>query len=320
MASTRLSSGVVTDGPRTPPLPATERPQVIGDLLESQARLRGDEEALTDGTARLTWREYRDGAGRLASTLAARGVGPGDRVGVHLPKSADSFVAVHAIVRLGAVVVPVDWFAPERYVAEVLSDAGAAIVVSTARGSRLEALREATGVRDVVDPTSDTDRGAAAPVVGVRPSDPAYIVYTSGSTGRPKGIVHTHASALAYARRAAETYGLTAGDRLANIAPLHFDQSTFELYAAPLVGAAVLVVPDGVMRFPASLSELAARERITVWYSVPFAISQLTSRGALNDGDLGALRWVVFGGEPFPAAALAEAMRRLGGVCCETGG
>lgn len=314
MAPTRLSSGVVTDGPRTPPLPATERPQVIGDLLEAQARLRGDDEALTDGTARLTWREYRDGAERLASALAARDVGPGDRVGVHLPKSADSFVAVHAIVRLGAVVVPVDWFAPERYVAEVLSDAGAEVVVSTARGSRLETLRGTAGVRDVVDPSSDADRGATAPVVGVGPSDPAYIVYTSGSTGRPKGIVHTHASALAYARRAAETYGLTADDRLANIAPLHFDQSTFELYAAPLVGAAVLVVPDGVLRFPASLSELVARERITVWYSVPFAISQLTSRGALDDRDLGALRWVLFGGEPFPPAALAEAMRRLPGV------
>jgi L-proline---[L-prolyl-carrier protein] ligase len=304
----------VTDGPRMPPQPTTERPQVIGDLLESQARVRGDDEALTDGTARLTWREYRDGAARLASALAARDVGPGDRVGVHLPKSADSFVAVHAIVRLGAVVVPVDWFAPQRYVAEVLSDAGAEVVVSTASGRRLEALREAAGVRDVVDPSSDADRRAAAPVAGARPSDPAYIVYTSGSTGRPKGIVHTHASALAYARRAAETYGLTADDRLANIAPLHFDQSTFELYAAPLVGAAVLVVPDGVLRFPASLSELVARERITVWYSVPFAISQLTSRGALDDRDLGALRWVLFGGEPFPPAALAEAMRRLPGV------
>ena len=99
--------------------------------------------------------------------------------------------------------------------------------------------------------------------------DPAYIIYTSGSTGRPKGIVHTHRSALAYAAAAAAEYDLVADDRMVNIAPLHFDQSTFELYSAPLVGAAVLVVPDPVLRFPASVAAMVEAERATVWYSVP---------------------------------------------------
>ena len=115
----------------------------------------------------------------------------------------------------------------------------------------------------------------------------------------------------AYASRAVDTYGLTASDRLANIAPLHFDQSTFELWAGPLAGAAVVVVPDGVLRFPASLSDLVARERATVWYSVPYAITQLVTRGAPHDRDLTALRWVLFGGESFPPAALVAAQRAL---------
>ncbi len=145
----------------------------------------------------------------------------------------------------------------------------------------------------------------------VEPSDPAYIIYTSGSTGAPKGIVHSHASALAYARAAVDEYQLGTGDRLANIAPLHFDQSTFELYAAPLAGAAVLVVPDPVLRFPASVSELVARERITVWYSVPYLLEQLSARGALDERDLSAVRWVLYGGESFPPSTLAELMHQL---------
>lgn len=147
-------------------------------------------------------------------------------------------------------------------------------------------------------PAADSPAGA---------DDPAYVIPTSGSTGRPKAIVHTHRSALAYARAAADTYDLSSRDRLANIASLHFDQSTFELYAAPLVGASAIVVPDVVLRFPASLAELIERERATVWYSVPYVLRQLARRGALAGRRL-ALRWILFGGEPYPPEELAELM------------
>lgn len=285
-------------------------PTVLSALLDRPASDRPDALALTDGRSRLTWAEYRDDAAALAATLRRAGVAPGDRVGVHLPKSATAFVAVHAVLRAGAVVVPVDWFAPPAYAAEALGDAGVRVVVSAASGRRRDELVGATGELAIIDPADDHPSDHQPPVP-VEPDDPAYIIYTSGSTGRPKGIVHTHASALAYARRAVGTYGVGPDDRLANIAPLHFDQSTFELYAGPLAGAAVLVVPDGVLRFPASLAELAARERVTIWYSVPYVIMQLVGRGSLDDHDLGSLRWVKYGGEAFPPADLAAAMAAL---------
>ncbi|MDX2381055.1 MAG: AMP-binding protein, partial [Acidimicrobiia bacterium] len=148
----------------------------------------------------------------------------------------------------------------------------------------------------------------------VDPDAPAYIIYTSGSTGRPKGIVHSHRSGLSYARTASQVYGLSQNDRLANVAALHFDQSTFELYAAALVGAAVVVVPEPYLGFPASLSELVERERVTVWYSVPYLLTQLSTRGVLDERDLSSLRWVLFGGEVFPPRQLAALMRQLPGA------
>jgi amino acid adenylation domain-containing protein len=283
-------------------------PQVMSGLLDRIADRRPLDDALTDGRVRLDWSTYRDRAAALAGALRERGVRPGDRVAVHLPKSVDSFVAAHAVVRLGAVMVPVDWFAPPAYVGDVIGDAEPAAIVSAAGEER---LREITGPAPgpvVVDPHAEDP---PAPPADIDPASPAYIVYTSGSTGRPKGIVHTHASALAYARKAVATYGIDPADRLVNIAPLHFDQSTFELWAAPLAGAAVVVVPDGVLRFPASVSDLVAREKATVWYSVPFAITQLVTRGAVDDRDLTSLRWVLFGGESFPPASLAAAQRAL---------
>lgn len=283
-------------------------PQVLTGLLDTNASRSPTGDAVTDGRVRLDWTEYRNRAATLAGALRAEGVRAGDRVAIHLPKSVDSFVAAHAIIRIGAVMVPADWFAPPDYLAEVIRDADVAAIVSSAGEQAVSDIVGAEPRPIVLAPDA---AGSPAPPADVDPSSPAYIVYTSGSTGKPKGIVHTHASALAYAGKAVATYELTASDRMANIAPLHFDQSTFELWAAPLAGAAVVVVPDGILRFPASLSDLVARERATVWYSVPFAITQFVTRGALEDRDVTSLRWVLFGGESFPPTALAAARRAL---------
>jgi amino acid adenylation domain-containing protein len=307
--------------------------ETLGELLDgaslSARRVDSSAEALTDGTTSLTWSDYIERVGHMAGALAASGVRHGDRVAVNLHKSAESFVAVHAVLRTGAVMVPVDPLAPPDMATELLMDAGAEVLVSDASRERLAQLCERTSIRAVLTPATDhpnppnaagditmvgraqiassTDCG----LVAVDPDAAAYIIYTSGSTGRPKGIVHTHRSALAYATTAARVYALDCDDRLANVAPLHFDQSTFELYAAPLAASTVLVVPEPHLRFPASLSELIERERITVWYSVPYLLAQLSTRGVLDERDLSSLRWVLFGGEVFPPSRLAALMRQL---------
>ena len=127
----------------------------------------------------------------------------------------------------------------------------------------------------------------------------------------PRASCTRTAVALAYVRLAAAAYDLAPSDRFANIAGLHFDQSTFELYVAPFVGAAVTVVPDAVLRFPASVSELVERERVTVWYSVPYVLRQLVTRGALDARDLRSIRWILYGGESYPPDELADLMRAL---------
>jgi amino acid adenylation domain-containing protein len=305
-------------------------PRTLAELLDADRLatlgIARDATALTDGSASMSWGEYVDLVGRTAGALVAAGVGHGDRVGVHLTKSVHSFVAVHAVLRAGAVMVPVDPLAPVEHAATVLGDAGAEVVISDARPAVLQPLIErvapsvvllprAAAVPDLAAGSVTVLAGTAmesaepAPLPELDPDDPAYVIYTSGSTGRPKGIVHTHRSALAYAAAAAETYSLTPDDRMVNIAPLHFDQSTFELYSGPLVGAAVIVVPDPVLRFPASVVSLVESERATVWYSVPHLLVQMVARGAMADKDLSSLRWILFGGEVFPPGQLAALMR-----------
>ena len=289
----------------------------LGDLVDHGLAIAGaDAVAIGDGRVRLTWSEYRERVSQLAAQLRRAGVAPGDRVAVHLPKSVDSFVSVHAILRAGAVMVPLDWFASAEFLRGVVDDAEPVALVSRARPNVIDEIVSGSTVGVVVDPTAEPDAGGPAvdrgpAVVPVERDAPAYIIYTSGSTGRPKGIVHTHHSAMAYAELAVETYGLTHTDRLANIAPLQFDQSTFELYAAPLAGASVLVVPDGVMKFPASLAKLVADDQVSVWYSVPYALRQLVERGLTGELQLSELRWILYGGEVYPPEELRALMRAV---------
>jgi amino acid adenylation domain-containing protein len=150
-----------------------------------------------------------------------------------------------------------------------------------------------------------------APDLPLTEQDLAYILYTSGSTGTPKGIMHTHRSGLSFAVWAAETYGLGPEDRVSNHAPLHFDLSTFDFFATAQAGATTVIVPEAITKLPADLTKLIDRERVSVWYSVPFALIQLLERGNLKNLSLSSLRWVLFAGEVFPTKHLRALLAAL---------
>jgi acyl-coenzyme A synthetase/AMP-(fatty) acid ligase len=98
---------------------------------------------------------------------------------------------------------------------------------------------------------------------------------------------------------------------LSNHAPLHFDLSTFDLFAGALAGATTVVIPEALTKFPASLAKFIEQEKISVWYSVPFALIQMLLRGGLEGRDFSALRWLLFAGEVFPTKHLRELMAQL---------
>jgi amino acid adenylation domain-containing protein len=142
-------------------------------------------------------------------------------------------------------------------------------------------------------------------------SDLAYILYTSGSTGTPKGVMISHRASLTFVDWAAACAGLTEEDRVCSPAPLHFDLSVFDVFAACQAAACMTVVPENTSIFPARLAQWLERERISVWYSVPSVLTMLATHGNLPGFDLSGLRAVVFAGEVFPAKYLNRLMAEL---------
>ncbi len=260
-------------------------------------------------------------ANQLAHALIELGVRHGDRVGVLMPRCNQSAVAVHGIMKAGAAFVPLDPRSPVTVLSDLIGFCELkALVTFGQKMSRLEELLAGSKLSAMIEADTETRSCASigwnalstfpttTPPVNVLEHDLAYVMFTSGSTGRPKGIMHTHHSGLSYAKLSVDTYGVQPDDVIGSHSPLHFDMSTFGYFSGPLAAATVSLIPEAYTRLPASLSQLMESHRISIWYSVPFALIQLLLRGALESRDLTDLRWVKFGGEPFPPGHLRELM------------
>lgn len=281
-----------------------------------------EKEAFRCGSDSLTFSEMNAKMNQLAFLLGSYGIKKGDRVAILMNRCLESALAVYGIMKAGAVFVPLDPLAPDGRISFLLRDCGIKCLVTTPLQKKavLRQLGETSMLEAVIGLQVDGVRNSCSwdevfsiipdshKPVNILEQDLAYIMYTSGTTGTPKGIMHTHYSGLSYARLSADLYEVTPDDRVGNHAPLYFDISTFGYFTAPLAGATTVIIKDAYTKLPASLSGLIEEEKLTIWYSVPLALVQLLLHGVLENRDLSALRWVLFGGEHFSAKYLASLM------------
>jgi amino acid adenylation domain-containing protein len=302
---------------------------LLHQMLAESANRYPDHEAFRFGNRALTYAELAQRSAQLARALQEQGIRRNDRVGVFLDKSLETLIAIYGIMTAGGAYVPLDPKSPAARLVSIIEDCGlTGIILQDSRaGALAEAAAQTAVLRFVVGARVDSpgvhsiswEEMATQPAALLRPirlmeDDLAYIMYTSGSTGKPKGIMHTHFSGLSYARMSAATYDVRHDDRLSNHSPLHFDMSTFDYLTVVLCGATTVIIPEAYTLFPVNLGKLIEAERLTIWYSVPFALVQLLTRGMIDERDLSSIRWVLYGGEPFPLGQLRALMERLPGA------
>jgi amino acid adenylation domain-containing protein len=202
-------------------------------------------EAATGAT--LTYRELDRRANRLAQHLIGLGAGHEDPVAILMERSAGLVVAFLAILKAGAVYLPIHESYPADRRQWVVDRAGAKVLLTDAV-TRAAGLPSGVPVVDVNDPALDGEPDGE-PGVTVHPGQLAYVIHTSGSTGLPKGVAVTQQDVVRLLddpQWTPERY-----ERLLLLAPYAFDIFVFEVWLPLLHGGRIVVAPPGRLEPPA---------------------------------------------------------------------
>jgi amino acid adenylation domain-containing protein len=271
----------------------------------------------------LTYGKLEEQSNQLARLLRARGIRKGDRIGIYFPKAVESVVSMLGILKAGAVYVPLDPQAPVKRTSYIIANCGMRALVTTS--TKLHALDlglipsvefslfvdQASGSNGTGDKLSWGELSAlsSAPLETISvESDLAYILYTSGSTGDPKGVMISHRNALTFIDWCANTFHPRPEDRFSNHAPLHFDLSVLDVYTSIKAGATVYLLDQETTLFPSSVATFIEKHQLSVWYSVPSALTSLLLHGNLRGHNFDHLRLILFAGEVFPMKYLRLAL------------
>ena len=268
--------------------------------LQRIAATRGATPALMLGDAHVAdYASFADQAARLAGGLAARGIAPGDRVGIFAKNCPEYLVALFGIWWAGAVAVPVNAKLHPKEAEFILTNSGATLCI-TSEG--LEAPNATPFGSVTADPIAPVPREA---------TDLAWLFYTSGTTGRPKGVQITHGMIAA-----------TSACYPIDVDPVSPEDAA--LYAAPMSHGAGLyaaihvrmgarhIAPASGGFDPGEVLDLSKAHGPTSMFMAPTMVRRLLdvakARGETGQG----IKTIVYGGGPMYRADIEEAVACMG--------
>jgi benzoate-CoA ligase family protein len=282
---------------------------------------RGDHTAVIDDDGRYSYRQVQALANQLGNALAARGLGPEDRVLIGLSDSIEFVAAFFGVLKIGAVVTMVNPELPESDYEYYLQYTRArAFVAEGALAGRIEPLlRRCPLLRATIvtrggggERWPDAVGAASAELSNYDTSrdDPSVWLFTSGSTGKPKGAVHLHHdfpyNTECYAK---PILRMCPDDVTLGVPKLFFGYATGSNLLFPFaVGGTTVLFRDKAT--PERIFELSARHRPTVLTGVPTMINKMVQHPAR--GDLGPMRVCISAGEALPEELYRRWQERFG--------
>src|ERR1700730_4917615 len=249
-------------------------------VIDDHGSRHGDRLACVVGHDQRTYGALADQILRFASALRELGLQPGDRLGLYMPNCVEYVVCFYGAMRAGLIATPINGAFTKAEVAYLLSDSGAAGIVSTPE--LLDRIGIGPGITGEPGPRVVISTGEstppwcslaelldapAGPLSAPGDDSPACLPYSSGTTGRSKGITHTHDSMAMQAVLSANRLQLRHDDVLVQAMPLvHLYPGNIIMGGLFVAGATMVVQPAFD---PPGFADLLSQQRATACAGVP---------------------------------------------------
>jgi acyl-CoA synthetase (AMP-forming)/AMP-acid ligase II len=285
----------------------------IGTLIRRAATFHGDAACLVEGGRSISFREFDAATDRLGNALLARGLVPGDRVGVLLSNSIECLIAYYAVAKAGLVRVGLNTRETLDNHQYKIDDSGArAVIHAGIDGLSAEQL---IGPDELERLIAD---GEQTPCAVDRALDAPYrLGFTGGTTGKSKAVTLTTRGELAELSAFLMDLvpDIRPGDTFLHAAPIAHASGAFFL---PCIarGATSIIMP----KFDATeFVELAERSQASMTFLVPTMLAMILEEPRLATAKLN-LRTISYGASPIAPSVLERAQARFGKVFAQTYG
>ena len=261
----------------------------------------------------------------VCAWLRGQGVQRGQYVCVCFERSPAMMACIFAVLRLGAVYVPLAAALPAGRLRSIFEDLGRCVVLCEERFAETFLLSGQCGQRVLVPDVALLTAGAACASGTVcahegeplPPDSPAYVIFTSGSTGRPKGVLIEHASVANRLLWMQSRFPIGQGDVVLQKTTVTFDVSVWELFWWSWQGASLALLEPDAEKNPALIVQAIEARRVTVLHFVPSMLRAFLDYLEAQPGEarrLGTLRYVFTSGEALPRELVARwnALRHAG--------
>ncbi|MEM8722028.1 MAG: amino acid adenylation domain-containing protein [Cyanobacteria bacterium P01_G01_bin.39] len=251
----------------------------LQQLFETQVEKNPRGIAIVDRDRQLTYQELNERANQLANYLQSNGVKSEVLVGIYLERSLEVFIAILAIIKAGAIYLPLDPEYPNERIAWMLEDANPWVILSQKylKGQLPSYSAKVICLDSEWDNISQAEAGNLN--LQITSENAVYTIYTSGSTGKPKGVVCTYGGLVNtyLAWQKANLLPNRDDNCYLQMASFSFDVFTGDLIKALCSGAKLVICPKKLLLAPKKLYEFMTQNKITCADFVPAVLMNLVT-------------------------------------------
>lgn len=292
----------------------------FGNVLSINAQRHPDKLALIYQDRTYTYMEFNKLVNRFAWGLQKLGLKKGEKLAIMMANSDFFVISYCAAIKLGAVVVPVNFRLVSREVEYILDQSDSVFVVCESELEQvvLDGTKTSTKIRKIITaPNSTTSQSLnyfdvlspieADPQIETSLDDDFHILYTSGTTGQPKGALFDHKRIEKLINGLSGVMGQSSQDRILHVAPL-FHCAQLVIYLLPALYLGMTNVIHREFN-PVNVLKDIEKYKITLFFGVPTMYNYLLQVPNLDEYDLSSIRGCSYGAAPMPPEILMKSMR-----------